>query len=236
MRFHYFDSLGSTNVEAQRSIYADGDVIVADFQTDGRGQRGNVWASKKGQNLMFSMVCEIPVPVYEQFYVSMLAAVAARDAVCQMGLECQIKWSNDLYVKGCKIGGILIEHHSMGEFLTKSIIGIGINVNQVEFDPSIPNPTSFLAHDIEIEPKMVLEAFCVAFEKLKEQKIDFLHSRFMDCLWRRSEWAPFFDVEKKEQFLAQISAVNPCTGEITLLDKNSLKRNYWFKEIEFILE
>lgn len=235
MRIVHFESLESTNSEAEKPIYRHGDIIVADFQTNGRGQRGNRWASKKGANLMFSLVVEIPVAVYEQFYISTLASVSAMDALRELGLDCHIKWSNDLYVDDCKIGGILIEHHSMGEFLTRSIIGIGINVNQIEFDLNLPNPTSCVLQQVQTSPNEVLSQFCDAFQRRLPQPSDDLYNDFFDALWRKDGFYNYRDVEKGEIFSAKISYVDRQTGELTLLDDVGNLRKYWFKEVEFLL-
>lgn len=235
MRIVNFGSLESTNSEAEKPIYKHGDIIVADFQTNGRGQRGNRWSSQKGANLMFSLVVEIPVAVYEQFYISMLAAVSSMDALRRLGIDCHIKWSNDLYVNDCKIGGILIEHHSMGEFLTKSIIGIGINVNQIEFDPNLPNPTSCALQGIQTSSNEVLTKFCETFERRLAQPSDDLYADFFDALWRKDGFYNYSDVEKGEIFSAKIAEVDRQTGELTLLDGVGNLRKYWFKEVEFVL-
>lgn len=233
MTIHRFETLDSTNNEAGKNIYSDGDVIVADFQTHGRGQRGNVWSSESSKNLMFTIVAQIKVPIYEQFYISMLAAVAAKDALQSVGVDCMIKWSNDLYVNGKKIGGILIEHNSMGEFLTKSIIGIGINVGQTEFDPKLPNPTSCANLGVSVTPEKILDLFCDRFQTNRKKSIEVIHANFMDSLWRRQGSWTFQDLHG--QFQAAISNVDMYTGELTLVDSNSIERKYWFKEVEFVL-
>lgn len=139
-----FESLGSTNDEAMsHTSYTHGTIILAQNQSAGRGQRGNIWQSNPGENLTFSLVLEpVHIPVYEQFRLSIMAALAASDALRELGVSCCVKWPNDLYVGDKKIGGILIEHNLQGEFLTRTVIGIGINVAQREFPASLPNPTS----------------------------------------------------------------------------------------------
>ncbi|MFI3295200.1 MAG: biotin--[acetyl-CoA-carboxylase] ligase [Rikenellaceae bacterium] len=232
-----FDELDSTNSEAARGDYRHGDIVTAQWQSQGRGQRGNRWVSKAGDNLMFSLVIEPKeITVYEQFRVSLLASLSASDAIGVMGVECKLKWPNDLYVGDKKIGGILIEHNSMGEYISRSIIGIGINVNQEEFDRNLPNPTSLRCHQTShsnITPCSLLEEFCKAFTRRYSQSLEELSEDYKARLWRATGCHRFKD--KDGEFTGEISNINPCTGEITLSLGDSSKRSYFFKEVEFIL-
>lgn len=67
------------------------------------------------------------------------------DTIAEAGLRPAIKWPNDIYIGDRKVTGILIENDLMGPYLSRSVIGIGLNVNQTRFDPALPNPTSLAA-------------------------------------------------------------------------------------------
>lgn len=235
MRRIHFDELTSTNDEAMHGEYPHNTIITADCQSAGRGQRGNRWESRKGENLTFSLVIEpCHIPVTEQYRISMMAALAASDAVRLFGLECRIKWSNDLYVGDNKIGGILIEHSLMGEMLTKSVVGIGVNVLQTDFPDQLPNPTSIRREGIDgCTPDKLLEILVEKFEIRYRQSVQTLHQDYMDRLWRRNEMRSYMD--KDGEFIAKIVEVDALTGMLTLLTESGQRRSYWFKEVEFLL-
>lgn len=246
MSFHIFpfDTVTSTNDVAMSDTarYGHGSIVTARQQTAGRGQRGNRWVTASGENLLFSLVLEpTHIRVEEQFLISEMAALAASDAIRAVSggsVPCRIKWPNDLYVGDRKIGGILIEHALHSEFLSRSVLGIGINVAQREFDPALPNPTS-LAREMTTDkvplpaPEQVLEAFCTAFPFRYGQPAGELHADFMARLWRGDgEPHRYRDAASGEVFEALIADVEPLTGEMTLRLPNGTERRYWFKEVE----
>jgi BirA family biotin operon repressor/biotin-[acetyl-CoA-carboxylase] ligase len=112
-------------------------------QTAGRGQRGNGWSSRRGENLIFSIVLKNPeVPAREQFVINEITSLSVADFLAMHGISARIKWPNDIYVGKRKICGILIENSLKGMEIDWSIIGIGLNVNQTSFPEDLPNPTS----------------------------------------------------------------------------------------------
>lgn len=240
-----FDEVTSTNDVAQDAVaYRHGCILTARRQTAGRGQRGNRWSSAPGENLTFSLVVEPGhILVEHQFRISETAALAAADAVRAVtngAVVCDVKWPNDLYVGNAKIGGILIEHSLHSEWLSRSVIGIGINVRQREFDPALPNPTS-IARELPSgspvpAPEKVLAAFCEAFSTRYTQDETVLHADFMARLWRGDPTRsyPYRDAASGEIFEASIVGVDRHTGELTLRLTTGSERRYWFKEVEAI--
>lgn len=145
--------IDSTNNEAQRQIQngvaPKGDFVIrADFQTDGRGQRGNTWHSPNALNLMFSYVYfPVKLDVRHQFMLSQAVSTAIAEYLTRKGVEgVSVKWPNDIYVGMKKICGMLIENTVSGHYIRYSIIGIGININQTQFPENLPNPTSLTIH------------------------------------------------------------------------------------------
>ena len=111
-------------------------VVVADYQTEGRGQREKKWQSVKNKNLLFSLYispddCFVDQKIYFNIITS-LSIVYTLDKYIKDS-EIQIKWPNDILVNNHKISGILIESTVLKEKIKKIIIGIGININQVRF-------------------------------------------------------------------------------------------------------
>lgn len=222
----WFESTDSTNEECRRRI-SDIDnlsVVAALSQTSGRGQRGNVWLSEPGQNLTFSIVLKFPVNVmagelepmhaYDQFVLSEIAALSVVDMLAEHDIQAKIKWPNDIYVGDRKICGMLIENSLRGEWLQHSIIGIGLNVNQRNFDVTLPNPTSMvLCNDISGETGSHNVSDSVSHYELHELLEEFMdifrgyldrycHIRggygrlrhmYLSHLWRKDEPAQFID-------------------------------------------
>ncbi len=167
--------LDSTNKEAVRQL-ADLDnlsVIAAEEQTEGKGQGDHTWLSEGGMNLTFSIVlkyAESPInrqiKACDQAAVSQITALSIVEFLEEKGVKAKIKLPNDIYVNDNKICGILIRHTIKGDQLADTVIGIGININQTVFDPSLPNPTSLaLETGNTYETKKQLEEFLAAFNR-----------------------------------------------------------------------
>lgn len=123
---------------------SDGTTWFALKQTAGKGQRGRPWQSAPGENILLSIVLKpLMLRPAEQFMLSASVALGVYDLVQKYaGDATKIKWSNDLYVGDKKAGGILIENVLRGNDWNYAIVGIGLNVNQVDFPPELPNPVS----------------------------------------------------------------------------------------------
>ncbi|MEN9968882.1 MAG: hypothetical protein RIR94_1066 [Bacteroidota bacterium] len=136
-------SVDSTNNYAanliQHGSCQDGSVIMADYQTNGKGQQGNSWQSVSAANLMFSIAFRPKYALDEQIRLSWYSALIWQQCLLRFGLKAQIKWPNDIYVGKQKIGGILIEQQLKGAVLDWSILGCGINVNET---PELAQATS----------------------------------------------------------------------------------------------
>ena len=189
----WLEEVDSTNEEARRRI-SDIDnlsVVSAVRQTAGRGQRGNRWQSADGENLTFSIVLKFGADQLEsmaasgQFVISEVAALSVVDFLARHDIEAKIKWPNDIYVGDKKICGILIENALKGNCLSHSIVGIGLNVNQTVFDPSLPNPTSMaLCHPehplYHPDHSRCNPEYSRCHPERSEGSLPFLLNRFMD--------------------------------------------------------
>lgn len=98
--------------------------------------------SRRGEPSLFGRALSDVPSRGEQFLLSQAVALALVDTLGTCGIDARIKWTNDIYAGDRKLVGILIEHHLAGGRLARTVAGIGINVNQTEFDPALPNPTS----------------------------------------------------------------------------------------------
>ena len=201
----WLQSVDSTNEEAKRHI-SDIDnlsVLSALEQTAGRGQRGNTWTSNAGENLMFSIVLKSPVLMAEDhFALNEIAALSVTEFLSTYGIKAQIKWPNDIYVDEKKICGILIENSFRGKSISSSIIGIGLNINQRNFNVNLPNPTSMVLYRAEDGPLDIhrcLEEFMDIFTSLHDRFLTAscdlfpLRQRYLGSLWRSGKPSRFID-------------------------------------------
>ena len=222
------EELDSTNDEARRRI-SDLDnlsVLSVERQTAGRGQRGNSWKSAPGENLTFSIIlkfrkgdassdessCDSAVlpqlKAVDQFVLSEISSLVLLRLLENHGIMASVKWPNDIYIGSCKVCGMLIENSILGSSVSSSIIGIGLNVNQRNFDVSLPNPTSMLLEVTKqkclpasrYDLKSLLNDFMDIFLTLinrymidRQDSFDELRKNYLSHLWRLNEPARFID-------------------------------------------
>ena len=235
-----FDILTSTNDEARDPRYRHGDLIVAEQQTAGRGRRGRSWTSPAGENLTFTLVTEPAfLPANEQFLLSEAAALALCDTFADFGIGTQIKWTNDIYHGDRKLTGILIEHFYTGSTLARSIIGIGINVNQERFDPALPNPISMRqiagrTFDRTAVIERFEHRFAERFARLETGRTAEIEADYRLRMYRYG-CEQRFALPDGTQLTAVIEGVRP-SGELLLRHADGSQGAYRFREIEFVIE
>jgi BirA family transcriptional regulator, biotin operon repressor / biotin---[acetyl-CoA-carboxylase] ligase len=167
------DSIASTNEYAKtickNNLISDGAVIWAKEQFAGKGQRGNVWQAEPGKNLTFTIVLKpFFLKVTEQYFLNAAIAVGVQ-LYLQKKLKhkVEIKWPNDILIEKEKIAGILIENILSGNNIQYSIVGIGININQINFPDSI-RATSLLLKKNEklFSLEKELKSVCSSIEQI----------------------------------------------------------------------
>jgi BirA family transcriptional regulator, biotin operon repressor / biotin---[acetyl-CoA-carboxylase] ligase len=184
-RHIHFETIGSTNDEARR-LAAAGDTgpvwITADEQTAGRGRRGRVWVSPKG-NLMSTLLLDPQRPAAECAQLSFVSAIAAADTVARFApdADVHVKWPNDVLAQGRKISGILLESASAGR--EPYFLAIGIGINLAHFPPDTEFPATALAA-LGVSPPPAREA-------LTELAAHF--AKWYD-IWRAQGFSPIRDV------------------------------------------
>ncbi|MNJ97170.1 Bifunctional ligase/repressor BirA [compost metagenome] len=216
----------------------EGTVIMADNQFAGRGQQNNTWYATPGLNLTFSVYLSPSfLPISRQFLLNMAVSVGIREALTAfLGDFLKIKWPNDLYYNDQKLGGILIENILSGNKYKASIIGVGINVNQLDFDLRLLNrPTSMgkiLQRDVNLIE--LLGQICSHIEgqylKLKSGNLNSLQENYLNGLYKFSQKALFRQDGKI--FEGVITTVTD-TGLLVILSEGAEKQ-YNFKEVEFL--
>lgn len=236
---YHLDTTSSTNDDARDEKYREGDVVWADFQTAGRGQRGHEWHSERGENLTFSVVLEPTfLPIAEQFGISQAVALSLVDMLADYGIEARIKWTNDIYVGNRKLVGILIEHSLSTTTLRRTIAGIGINVNQSQFDASLPNPVSMAQLlNQKLDTEEVLQRYLDHLQRnyatLRDGNVEALDRRYNALLYRLDE-PHTFALPSGERFTATIRGTRP-SGALRLEHTDKGEKEYLFKEVEFVI-
>jgi len=137
----YLPSCHSTNDIAAELVRSgsgmEGAIVITDEQTKGRGQRGTTWVSPPRMNLTMSVIlAPVSVPIPDQFLISQAVALGISDYLSTYSDKVKIKWPNDIYLDNKKICGTLIENSIQGNIISSSVAGMGININQTDFEGS----------------------------------------------------------------------------------------------------
>lgn len=213
--------------------------ITTDFQTSGRGQRGNSWESERGQNLMFSFVL---YPTFlkarKQFLLSQIISLAIKEELDTHVSDVSIKWPNDIYWKDKKICGMLIENDLTGTHISRSIAGIGININQEAFISPAPNPVSLKQITGQsYSPEQILASimrrikdYYALLQTENESVNTLIADRYAGSLFRKDGFHRYTDANGK--FLARLMRVEP-DGRLILEDQIGTERTYLFKEVQY---
>ncbi len=209
----------------------EGNVVVADYQTSGRGCGTNTWESERGKNMLFSvMIHPVQLPVQRQFHISMAISLAIVEALEQQIGDVSIKWPNDIYWRNAKICGILIENTLQGNRIKDSVIGVGLNVNQRAFHSDAPNPVSlWQIHGQETDREQLLRDILRNFDKFLSMDI---RKQYLSRLYRRKGFHPYVDANGA--FMAEIVDVED-DGHLLLCDEGGCRRRYAFKEVQFVI-
>ncbi len=150
-RIHHFFKIDSTNNVALRLGHEGephGAVFIAEEQTAGRGRAGRTWHSEKSSGIYLTVLLRPPISPVHATLITLLAGLAARDAVAeQTGLQPDLRWPNDLLLRGKKCCGILTEMHAEPDHVNFVIVGIGINVNHTR----LPEELAPIATSLRLE-------------------------------------------------------------------------------------
>lgn len=216
--------------------------VMADYQSAGKGQRGNSWESEAGKNLLFSFVLYPSfLEARQQFVLSQIVSLAIKEELERWTDEVSIKWPNDIYWRDKKLCGILIENELSGSRIKRCIAGVGLNVNQSEFHSDAPNPVSLLQitgkeTDSPTLLSLILSRVEDYYERLRIVGYDAYSAvialRYARSLFRREGLHPYED--KDGRFLARLLRVEP-DGRFVLEDEQGKVREYLFKEVQYII-
>jgi BirA family transcriptional regulator, biotin operon repressor / biotin---[acetyl-CoA-carboxylase] ligase len=238
------EEVGSTNDFAQELLrnhhVVNGTCIAASFQSEGKGQRGNKWFSERNQNLTFSVIF-LPETLHigRHFMLNIVFSLAVKDYLSDCGIHnAAVKWPNDVYIHGQKLGGILIENSIRGEMISAVIAGFGININQEQFDNTIlPIPTSTSLQTgkksvVKTELEHILPFVFNRFQQLDLNKDDELKEEYKSSLYKINESAIF--TSGAEEWSGIIRNITP-EGKLIIEKSNGKLSEYNFKEVQLVL-
>jgi BirA family biotin operon repressor/biotin-[acetyl-CoA-carboxylase] ligase len=180
----------STNTLAQQLCQlgqlTDGSVVITNNQTAGRGQRGNTWLTQPGENLTFSLYYKPTfLNTLDQFNVNRCISLGLYTYLKTLVDDVHIKWPNDILIQNKKVCGVLIENTIQGNRIFGSVIGIGLNVNQINFltdrAGSIRTFTSQI-YDLSEVLSAVLTHIEVAYRNLRHGSEELLHRDYASAL------------------------------------------------------
>lgn len=243
---NWYESVDSTMNVASRNMDTAPDlsVYIADYQSAGRGQRGNRWESAKAENLMFTILMRPGfLKARQQFVISEVSALSVAKYLETKGLSVKIKWPNDIYVSDRKICGMLIEHTLCGDNLSVSVSGIGININQKEFDSSLPNPTSLILETGRREPydrreelMQFLSIFCSCYNLARAGACQLLEKEFLSRLYRKGEWFDYIDCRGGEEKKIEARIVGIDSQACLVLQlRDGSTASFSFKELKYVI-
>lgn len=214
-------------------------VVVTESQTHGRGQRAAVWQSEPGKNLTFSVLKRFEdVKVTNQFYVNMVVSLAITNTLKKLSVpDVFIKWPNDILSESYKVCGILIENLLFKDTIRASVIGVGLNINQMVFN-DLPKAASlkkitgvfFDLDEVLYHVLQHLKYYFAIFEKINGFKI--LKAEYETQLFKRNRVATFLD-SKENAFTGIIQGIS-SSGRLEVLLEGKLVKEFDLKELKLL--
>lgn len=244
--FVELQSIDSTNNYAREQIHAalaqHGMTVFTHEQLSGKGQRGKIWTSEKGVNIMMSVLVKPEsISLSQQFQLNACVALATHEFFSKYaGDDTKIKWPNDLYWQDRKAGGVLIEslvvsRESLVSTWDWAIVGIGININQTSFPSNLSNPVSLKqitgkTFDVIQLAKELCEVLDKKYSMLLNEGFEKIYAAYLDHLYKKNSTIRF----KKDNrvFEATIKSVSP-SGKLVV--QHAIEEEFDFGEIEWVM-
>ena len=242
LKYIHLEQIDSTNAYLQRQQSERNIrnwVVSADEQTAGKGMGSNGWESEAGKNLTFSLAVDMGfLPAERQFHLSETVALGIIEVLDKVlpTENLSIKWPNDIYFENRKLAGILINSTIKANMMDVSIIGIGLNVNQTQFQDWPTHPISLKQitgkeYDLQLLLEQIAEHILIKVEQLKASPAA-IEQNYLKRLYRYRTWADY-EVDGKilQLFLTGIDAF----GRLLLADKDNNSYCFDIKEVKFLI-
>ena len=212
--------------------------IWALSQTQGRGQQGAKWISEPGKNLTFSVLKKFEnLPSEYHFLLNMEVSLAIFRALKKLYIpDLAVKWANDILSSKKKICGILIENTLHKEQISASIIGIGLNVNQVFFNdlPNVSSLQKIMGHPFDLEEVLLLicQELEVSLKSLSPTRFETMLDEYHTYLFRKDKPSTF-EYPNGERFMGYIRGVSH-NGQLQVEQEDALMSSFSLKEIKLL--
>ena len=242
MKIIKLNAIDSTNSYlkqlSKETCLQDETVVLTNRQISGRGQMGNVWLSREGQSLTFSMFKAFGrLQIERQFMISMAVSLAIVKALKSLNVpNISIKWPNDILSANKKIGGILIENVLEGNYVKQSIIGIGLNVNETDF-LKLPQASSLKLETgktfflEEVFQSIVISVF-QNLKDLTQKNFEDIKLKYENELFQK-EKVSVFEAPDGLRFNGIIKGISEI-GELLVETENQALRKFQLKEVKLI--
>ena len=237
--FSILDTVDSTNNYAMAKVHAGlakhGNAWFAKDQQSGKGQRGKQWHSAPGENIIMSIVVKPPnVFILHPFYFNAIVANTCHNFIEQYAGNVFIKWPNDIYLNDRKAGGILIENIYQNNKWKWAVVGIGININQVSFNPLLGNAVSLKqatgnTYDPVLLARELYSQLLAALQGVTADSLGLALAQYNDALYKKNQHARL----KKENAVFE-TLICGVDQHGQLLTKDALERSFHFGEIEWL--
>lgn len=213
-------------------------VVVTETQTQGKGQRGNKWVSEPFKNLMFSILIKNELlkntSVFDLNIAISTAIIAALESFKIPKIS--IKWPNDILADGKKIAGILIENSFSGQHTVFSIVGIGLNLNQTDFEgfPKASSLKNIVQKEFDKDEILhaIINEIKINCELINLQKTDLLWKTYHNFLFRK-DIPSVFENPDGTKFMGIIKQVLK-NGKLQLLLEDDSLKEFELKEISLV--
>jgi len=236
------DAIGSTNTYLKEYIKdhmaQNFTTVVAETQTQGRGQMGSSWETQANKNLTFSIFVKNYIQnIAHVFDLNCLLTNALMHVLTQYDLpELHVKWPNDILSANKKIVGVLIENTVKSDGKIESVIGIGINVNQIDFTglPHAGSIHTILGHEIDKEILLteVLNQIFHVFEEYLRHGADAFWKYYHEKLFRKDIPSVFLD-QNNQEFTGIIKKVT-TNGLLEVQLVTNERKHFGIKEVQLI--
>lgn len=236
------DATDSTNTYLknlqQRNELDDFTTVVTREQSKGKGQMGASWESEPGKNLTFSTLKKFNnLSVADGFLLNICVSLAVSNALKQFSIpNLHVKWPNDILSGNVKICGILVENILFGNQIKTSILGMGLNVNQITF-PTVSNATSMkllLDHTFNLDEvrKSIMEELKNQFFLMEEKQYRMLRNMYEQQLFRKDKPSTFKNA-KGDFFMGFIRGVS-TQGRLLVELEDAILKEFDLKQIQLL--
>ena len=236
IKLNQIDSTNRFLLEFNKSSKISGPIVVtADYQSEGKGRTSKSWLSNRGENLLISLLINHNLHINKKFDLSILISLALKDFLSiYLNDDIHIKWPNDLIIKNKKIAGFIIDNLVQKSNIHTSVIGIGVNINQLKFNFFSPLATSISLenncnYNLDDMKNNLLS--CIENRYINFEKNSTLYNEYLNYLYLKDKFS-FFEINLK-RVEAKIINVSE-KGELFVQFKNDKIESFLLDEIKFL--